>query len=367
MRLPLLFALFLPACLAAQSPSLAGMPYKGELIHQQRFTDKGGENVLLISTIEHPKEQRNDIFAYQYRIVGGKPTLLWDIQDFSTALCNMAVAESSIQVIDLDQDGLNEVSLFYQQRCDGLDPYVTKLLLHSQGKKYAIRGLIGVEEGEVIEKNPDPANASAPAPIRNFMEQEWAEFTREGMVISAKHIELIGKGFRVLALEDLTAGGGITYELQNSDGSTTGLDAELLKAVRNSDAVTMTADKGTLIYASVSKGLGAYTASTKTTTSFMTFFTDTEQLSALAWSPSGKQLAFIALNTAQYPQRTRVFVLTIEGGKMTRKDKYDVPTAYTAAADWSIDPLTWIDAQTLEYNEFGEGPEYTRARLKVMP
>jgi hypothetical protein len=368
MRTPLLLlALGLPTFLAAQSPSLAGMPFKGELLHQQRFTDNGGENVILISSIDHPKEQRNDIFAYQYRVVGGKPSLVWDIQDFSTPLCNMAVAEGSIQVIDLDQDGLCEVSLLYQQRCDGLDPYVTKLILHSKGKKYAIRGLFAVEDGSQLEKKPDPANAGAPAAVRNFLDAEWAEFTREGAVVSAKRIALIGKGFRVLALEDLTAGGGLTYELQNADGSTAGLDAELLKAVHTADAVTMTADKGTLIYASITKGIGAYTAATKAKASFMTFFTDTEQISELAWSPDGKQLAFIALNTTQYPQRTRVFVLTIAGGKMTRKDKYDVPTAYSAAADWVMEPLKWIDAQTLEYSEFGEGPEYTTARLKVNP
>jgi hypothetical protein len=368
MRNPLLFfALCLPGCLAAQSPSLTGMPFKGDLIHQQRFTDNGGENVLIVSSIDHPKEQRNDIFAYQYRMVAGKPVLVWDIQDFSTALCNMAVAEGSIQVIDLDQDGLCEVSLLYQQRCDGLDPYITKLILYSKGKKYAIRGLFSVEDGAVTDRRPDPANAGAPAVVRNFLDAEWAEFAREGNVTSAKHVELIGKGFRVLALEDLMAGGGTTYELQNSDGSTTGLDAGLLAAVQSADAVTMTADKSTLIYASVTKGIGAYTPASKAQTSFMTFFTDTEQLSSLIWSPNGKQLAFIALNTAQYPLRTRIFVLSIEGGKMIRKDKYDVATAYSAAADWVIEPIRFVDGQTLEYAEFGEGPEYTLARLKVNP
>lgn len=365
-NLILLSAFCLPAWLIAQAQGLEGMPYKGELLHQQRFTDSGGENVILVSSIDHPKEQRNDLFAYQYRISGGKPSLVWDIQDFSTPLCNMVVADGSIQVIDLDQDGLCEVSLLYQQRCDGLDPYVTKLILHSQGKKYAIRGLYELEDGNVIEKKADPANASAPAAVRNFLDAEWAEYTREGMIISAKRVALNGKGFRVMALEDLTASGGTTYELQNTDGSTTGIDPELLTAVRSADAVTMTADKGTLIYASITKGIGAYTPATKAKASFMTFFGDTEQLSDLAWSPNGKQLAFIALNSAQYPEHTRVFVLTIEGGKMTRKDKYDVQTAYMAAADWVIEPLKWVDGQTLEYTGWGEGSELKTERLKLV-
>lgn len=379
----LLLAIGLPVCLAAQRPSLAGMPFKGELLHQERFHDNSGENVILVSSIDYPKEQRNDLFAYHYRIAGAKPTLVWDIQDFSTPLCNLAVADGGIQVIDLDQDGVSEVSVLYQQRCDGLDPYVTKLILHSNGKKYAIRGLFAVEDGSEIEKKPDPANAGAAPAMRTFMEATWAEFARKQVVISEPFMyEVVGEGSRVLKVEELDggsnhyhvltlelldAGGGLTYDIENATGGTNGIDAELLAALQRSDAITMTKDKGTLIYASVSKGIGAFEAATKVKTSFMTFFTDTEQLSELAWSPDGKQLAFIALNTAQYPQRTRVFVLTIEGGKMTRKDKYDVPCAYMAAADWSIEPLKWIDGKTLEYKEFGEGPDYTTARLKLNP
>ena len=165
MRTPLLLlALGLPTFLAAQSPSLAGMPFKGELLHQQRFTDNGGENVILISSIDHPKEQRNDIFAYQYRVVGGKPSLVWDIQDFSTPLCNMAVAEGSIQVIDLDQDGLCEVSLLYQQRCDGLDPYVTKLILHSKGKNTRSGASSRSRTAASSRKSPTPPMPAPPPP-----------------------------------------------------------------------------------------------------------------------------------------------------------------------------------------------------------
>ena len=308
-----LLAFLSPAALCAQITNAQALPHKGEIFFQRQFEDKSGSNIVFASVASHPEEMKSDIYLYQYVSKGGTPTLVWDIQDFGTPLCEMSLNEESVQIIDLDRDGFNEVSFIYQQRCDGLDPYVTKLILHSKGKKYAIRGLIAVEDGAQIEKKPDATLESATPSLRNFAHAEWTEFVAEGTITTQKSVYTTGSTWTVFAEEDLMAGGSVNYKLVDLQGNPPKVGADVLKAIHGAEDVSSMPDPSQVLYASVSAGVGIVEPASGKVSTLMTFLGDTEGLSMLNWSPDKKKVAFVALNHAQYPKMTRIFVLTLEG------------------------------------------------------
>jgi Tol biopolymer transport system component len=111
----------------------------------------------------------------------------------------------------------------------------------------------------------------------------------------------------------------------------------------------------------VSAGVGIVEPASGKVSTLMTFLGDTEGLSMLNWSPDKKKVAFVALNHAQYPKMTRIFVLTLEGNTLVKKEKYDAPVFAMAAADWAINPVEFVDNKTIRFttitSEAEEGPE----------
>jgi hypothetical protein len=325
------------------------MAYKGKYMDGLVWKDESGENTIFLTYDANEKESKRDIYVYQYRIVGDKCSLVWDIQDFSGALCEMTFAGGSLQLLDLDRDGILEVCFIYQNVCDGNDPYTTKLMLMHNGQKLAIRGKFSPEDNAEVEKTVDPA-VSKYAPIfKNFMLMNWNEF-KSSEIEYSKSIHYHTDQFIVLRKEYLMASGGTEYQLLDVNGLPLPLAKGLEDKVNYPVSLHMMPDQKTLLYAGLS-GVGTYDPITKQENVFMTFFEDTEAVSSLSWSPDNKRVAFTALNASQYPSATRVFVLTLEGNTMAKKDKYDAKLMYMAASDWVVEAPRFKDNHTLEYIE----------------
>lgn len=353
----------IPAFGWAQSLSPEKLPHTGVVFFQREFEDKGGSNIVFASAVEHKEKISTDLHVYQYRLENGSAKLVWDIQDFGGNLCDMVLHEESVQILDLDGDGYRECSFIYQQRCDGLDPYMTKLMLHSQGKKYAIRGKIGVEDGKQLEKTIDATFSDAPAVFKRFANVEWDEFVANGAPVSQKSLYESANGWAVLAEEDLMASGGVSFSLLDQAGKNAPVPANIQAALKNATDVSVMPDKNAVMIISVKAGVWVYEPLSGKATSLMTFLGDTEALSMIEWSPSRKKVSFVSLNQAQYPKKTKIFVLTLDGYKVLAKDKYDAPVFYMAAADWVVYSASFEGENTLKFytkaREGGEGPEET--------
>lgn len=325
------------------------MLYKGDFQDGVRWKDNGGEQTLFVSYDENEKENKRDIYVYQYQKAAGKISLVWDIKDFSGALCSETFVVNSLQLADIDQDGLVDPCFMYQNLCDGLDPTVTKMMLMTKGKKLAIRGLFAVEDQAQIERIVDPVLDQHPAAFKNFMLMNWDEFKSAEFEYS-KMVKFKTKDLIVLEKEYLMASGGISYELFDANLKPIKLPAAIKEKIDWSSTIDLMPDGKTLLYGGL-KGIGTFDVTTMQDNSYMTFFEDTDAISEILWSPDKTKIAFTALNNEQYPLKTKVFVLYLDGIKMLKKEKFDLPLFYMAAADWVVEAPRFEGNNKLSYEE----------------
>lgn len=175
---------FLSSAVAAAQVSFKELPiskdlpdYVGNAIKAYEIVDKSGHYVMVFSKLETGKIGENgylsEFRAYKYIEDHGGYLLKWEIKDFGgNALCSPYFDPKNLSVVDIDKDGLAETMFLYQIACDGLDPDVTKLLLHYKNKKYAIRGEVPKEDGKVV-KNMDKSFDTLPPAVKKYASDFW--------------------------------------------------------------------------------------------------------------------------------------------------------------------------------------------------
>jgi len=158
---------------AAELPK--GLGVQGEVAIAIRFHDSAGDNLLVLSqTPIHPSGSDPDfrgaeVYGYQYLLKGGAWTQTWKIQDQVKDCPNDVTAAhltDSLEVTDLDGDGLAETSFLYRTACRGdVSPCTQKLMMHEGATKYALRGTARIEVGGTPQGGDyevDPAFKAAP-------------------------------------------------------------------------------------------------------------------------------------------------------------------------------------------------------------
>jgi hypothetical protein len=158
-----------------------------KVIGGARWIDANGENTLVIEERirdDGEYERVQEIMAYTYITrQSERPKFLWKIYDIARNPCDQGEGLiSNVDVRDLNNDGIAENTFIYNiaGACD-VSPIQFKLMLHSGGKKYAIRGTNKVKPGEDSdwmggEKNFDPAFASAPQEFREHASEIWNRY-----------------------------------------------------------------------------------------------------------------------------------------------------------------------------------------------
>ena len=177
----------------------AGVEVTGKVVDGFRWRDRSGENlVLLAETGEIPSRapvdceegcRDGEVYAYHLVKSGAAWRQLWRVTDFIRD-CDLDLkadfVAGSLQVTDLDEDGIAESTFQYTLGCrGGVDPGIRKLIMHEGASKYAIRGttdisrMVGKEYGGG-ERNVDPAFDQAPAALRAHALAQWQEYIRKG-------------------------------------------------------------------------------------------------------------------------------------------------------------------------------------------
>ncbi|HEU0015081.1 MAG TPA: hypothetical protein VFQ45_15435 [Longimicrobium sp.] len=172
--------------------------YEGKLELARRWTDRLGENLLLLTrTNEFPSrgcEEYQDpcsdreIYGYHYVRRGGAYTLLWQTTDFERD-CDFDLVlqyrPEGVAITDLDADGIAESTYVYMHTCTSdVSPNGMKLIMHEGAEKYAIRGSADISDGIGEEYGRgsmavDPAFNRAPAAFREFAVRHWRRFERQ--------------------------------------------------------------------------------------------------------------------------------------------------------------------------------------------
>ena len=157
-----------------------GLEIKGKLINQIRFQDKLGKHVLVIA-LDSAGEFGEDGFKSQITAVQCLETSSvckkeWKLRDFnSNQLESIGYDSKSLVAKDWDGDGRIDAMFWYYKTCDGMDPDTLKLMVYTQGKKLAVRGLVPkmAEDRSQFERILDPAFKAAPKAFEQVAIAKW--------------------------------------------------------------------------------------------------------------------------------------------------------------------------------------------------
>lgn len=155
MKAILTSSLLLFSCaVSAQKVSIlhvADLPKEIEYSHEpkliQTWKDKSGEHIIIITEVGKgdffTPTWRSEILVEEWTKRNDIFCKVWKIWDFSDNFYSkVSYIENSLNITDLDGDGVCETSFFYEINPDGLDPLVLKCMFHVNERKLAIRGKI---------------------------------------------------------------------------------------------------------------------------------------------------------------------------------------------------------------------------------
>lgn len=135
--------------------------YSGEFKDGYRWKDNTGQYLVFITEtgntrnekMEHEFDDSGDaeLFSYCYKIKDSKYELKWKIYDFINDCPVDMIAEffeNTLQITDLNKDGVAEVWAMYKTVCHGdVSPLDLKIIMYEGPQKYAVRGESKIEFG----------------------------------------------------------------------------------------------------------------------------------------------------------------------------------------------------------------------------
>ncbi len=172
----------------------AGVVHRGEFQGARRWTDRTGDNIVLLTRTrevvvergEQDPAKSREIYAYHYVRQSAGWRLLWQTRDYVSG-CEFDLvlhfAPGSLRVTDVDRDGIAETSYVYFATCTSdVSPSSLKVILHEGAAKYGIRGTTDLRPLDraypAPEKQVDPALARLPA-LRALAERQWRRYVRQ--------------------------------------------------------------------------------------------------------------------------------------------------------------------------------------------
>lgn len=167
----------------------ASATYLGKLKQAIRWTDKNGDNLLVLTeTGETESKNAADdsyrdaaLYAYHFALVGDSARPNWRVYDFVRECpvdISLNFVENSLALTDLDNNGKAEIWMMYKIGCQGdVSPVPMKIIMYENNKKYAARGesYLKLPEGEAMGGTYrfDDAFKRAPAVFRQYADQLW--------------------------------------------------------------------------------------------------------------------------------------------------------------------------------------------------
>jgi hypothetical protein len=173
-----------------------GADYRGRVVRAISWDDAIGSNYLLLTLVDAYRvdgRKRNgcddesycyssELFGYHFVRNRSGVSRLWRIRDLIKDCSYDVTLEfvpASLEVTDLDRDGITETSFVYRLACrSDVSGAGMKLMMHEGKKKLAIRGstMTPIEPGEM---KVDPAFNSSPAIFRTHAVERWNRFNKE--------------------------------------------------------------------------------------------------------------------------------------------------------------------------------------------
>jgi len=164
--------------------------YQGKIVEGAYWTDKNGDNILIITQTAvrnvNSDVREQYLYAYQYVNYDDGYSQLWNITDYVKSYCDVEAEyiPKTLEIIDLDGDDIAESLFIYKldDRCD-VSPLPVKLMMHRGNTKLVIRGTIGVDAGGGYKvkgtKNIDAAFNDVPAKFKEYASDTWDKYVKD--------------------------------------------------------------------------------------------------------------------------------------------------------------------------------------------
>jgi hypothetical protein len=324
------------------------LEYKGDFKFAVQWMEAGKRQVLIASEVQHPSELRNDLFLKQYGFGNGRYGQVWSLKEFAPRLCTVKLIENSLQVIDLDGDGKQEVSFSYQVDHKEGQPTVKKAILYQNGVKFGIRGKFSAEDGEEIESAVD-SSIVTPSAIGWFLGEEW-ERIKSGKEAFAHTILHRGAGWFLVESRSLRGLSRVFYDVRLADGTEINIADSLRNRLQYARAIYPT-PQGELLYIS-DEGIGKFNPSSGVFQELLPLPETTEGVSKAAWSPDSSMVALVVLNVDEYPKSTRLFVIELDAEDGPGEvHEIDILVSHYGFDEWTIEPPVFVNDRTLKVLE----------------
>ncbi len=156
------------------SYDLAKLEHEGKITYKKIWQDTNGENIAIFT------QKESELFVYHYSINDDQVKLLRKVYDVEPGCEDdlfIDFVENSIEVTDLDNNNLGELTFAYKKTCTtDVSPRVLKVLLLEDGNKYIMRGYSVVEFGEDQyggDQTIDPSFENGPPAFLAHAKQVW--------------------------------------------------------------------------------------------------------------------------------------------------------------------------------------------------
>ncbi|WP_188050321.1 M949_RS01915 family surface polysaccharide biosynthesis protein [Flavobacterium sp. GP15] len=129
------------------------LKYSGFIKNAVRWNDNQGENILITTEtgiytnekFEHENDGSDaELYAYHFIVKDNELFQTWQVYDYIKD-CSVDIeatfVKNTLQVTDLDKNGIAEIWLMYKKVCHGdVSPSEMKVIMYEGNKKFAMRG-----------------------------------------------------------------------------------------------------------------------------------------------------------------------------------------------------------------------------------
>ena len=157
----------------------------GEVVDGFQWNDKNGENILIRSAARDIKTKRIHLYIYHFLKAETEFKQVRKLTD-CVKNCDLDMFSShnteSIELTDIDKDTVAEVSFSYTNDCGCLEDssaIATKLMLLTNGEKYAIRGAICSKKNDSFSEYELGGNLKKNDLYRRFLIKKWKKLAGE--------------------------------------------------------------------------------------------------------------------------------------------------------------------------------------------
>jgi len=160
----------------------SGLHIEGTIKAGRIWIEGGDTNVVLVTETLNGKPcdrgYSHRLFGYHFAKHDAQWKNLWTIRDQASGCQEIQYFDSTLEVSDVDGNGIAETLFFYSLFSDGTDPQNLKMMFHFNGVKMPIRGRIPVteEDASFYEMKQDPKLETAPPLVRQFALTTWKGF-----------------------------------------------------------------------------------------------------------------------------------------------------------------------------------------------